>query len=49
MKVLGLSLLALSFMYVPFIMLETLVMPELLNLQQTYSNAEAIAQTAAGR
>lgn len=48
MKILGVSIIAFSFGYLPFIMLDTLVMPELTQLQHTYTNAEVIAQSAAG-
>lgn len=48
MRIFGVTVLVFLFGYMPFMMLDTLVMPELNRLQQTYTNAEAIAQSAVG-
>jgi hypothetical protein len=47
MKVSGLLLLFMLFVVVPFLLLQTLLMPALDQLKQTYAGADSIAQTVA--
>lgn len=45
MRILGLTILALTFMGTPVLLLDTLVLPELTELQYTYSHLDEIAQS----
>jgi hypothetical protein len=44
MKIILLGVFAAGFVYAPFYVLDTLVMPDLQNLKQTYSNEDQTVQ-----